>query len=148
MLKPYQLSLISLLVVTSTVSLSVAAGERVWKDRTGNFSIKAELVGVSIDSVQLRRHDGQVITVPIKKLSEPDRRYLKALSAKKPSPVPLAEDFEIVLVRDGKPVHKLICLPNDQAEPSAVLALKEYRALVAKATGTEPVRNALPSTAA
>ncbi|QDU39613.1 hypothetical protein Mal4_39590 [Maioricimonas rarisocia] len=50
----------------------------------------------------------------------------------------------IVLVRDGTPVHNMICLPNDEADPAAVLALKEYRALVTRATGTEPVRVAEP----
>lgn len=47
---------------------------------------------------------------------------------------------EIVLVRDGKPVHNMYCLPNDEADPAAVMALKEYRALVKKATGVEPLR--------
>lgn len=51
-----------------------------------------------------------------------------------------AENLEIVLVRDGRPVHNMICLPNDEADPAAVLALKEYRAMVARATGAEPVR--------
>lgn len=55
-----------------------------------------------------------------------------------------AEKLDIVLVTNGKPVHNMICLPNDQADPAAVLALKEYRALVGKATGTEPVRVAEP----
>ena len=50
----------------------------------------------------------------------------------------------IILVKDGKPVHNMFCLPNDEAEPAAVMALKEYRALVAKATGVEPERVAEP----
>ena len=51
-----------------------------------------------------------------------------------------AERGDIVLVRDGKPVHNMICLSNDEADPAAVLALKEYRLLVKKATGVEPLR--------
>lgn len=53
-------------------------------------------------------------------------------------------EAEIALVRNGRPVHNMFCLPNDQAAPAAVLALKEYRALVKKATGVEPVRVAEP----
>lgn len=53
---------------------------------------------------------------------------------------PPAENLNIILVKDGRPVHNMICLPNSEADPAAVLALKEYRALVKKATGTEPVR--------
>ena len=57
---------------------------------------------------------------------------------------PPAENLDIELVRDGKPLHNMICLPNDEADPAAVLALKEYRALVKRATGVEPVRVAEP----
>ena len=54
----------------------------------------------------------------------------------------------IELVRDGKPIHHMYCLPNDQADPAAVMALKQYRELVAKATGNEPIRveSPVPST--
>lgn len=55
-----------------------------------------------------------------------------------------SQTANIVLVKDGMPVHNMICLPNDEADPAAVLALKEYRALVAKATGTEPARVSEP----
>ena len=51
-----------------------------------------------------------------------------------------AEQHDIVLVKEGTPVHNMICLPNDEADPAAVLALKEYRSLVKKATGNEPLR--------
>ena len=55
-------------------------------------------------------------------------------------PEPTDENISIVLVRNGKPVHNMFCLPNDEADPAAVLALKEYRELTTRATGTEPVR--------
>ncbi len=51
-----------------------------------------------------------------------------------------AENLEIALVRGGQPIHHMYCLPNDEADPAAVLALKEYRTLVTKATGREPIR--------
>ena len=85
-----------------------------------------------------------MISVPINKLSDVDRRYLQSLRTAKPTPKLPTESFDIVLVRDGKPVHNMICLPNDEADPAAVLALKEYRTLVKKATGVEPVRVAEP----
>ncbi len=46
----------------------------------------------------------------------------------------------VILVKDGKPVHNMVCLPNDEADPAAVMALKEYRELVKRSTGAEPVR--------
>lgn len=51
-----------------------------------------------------------------------------------------AENLDIVLVKDGKPLHNMFCLPNDEADPTAVVALKEWRDLVKKATGQEPLR--------
>ena len=59
-------------------------------------------------------------------------------------PLPPKENLDIVLVKDGKPLHSMICLPNDEADPAAVMALKEYRALVKKATGVEPLRLSEP----
>ncbi len=54
-------------------------------------------------------------------------------------PLP-TENLDIVLVKDGKPVHNMICLPNKEADPAAVMALKEWRDLVKRATGVEPMR--------
>ena len=69
------------------------------------------------------------------------------VSTPQPEPQPEAvpaENLSIQLVKDGRPLHNMYCLPNDEADPAAVMALKEYRALVAKATGTEPLRVAEP----
>lgn len=50
-----------------------SAGLRTWSDATGQYKIEAELISVSADSVQLKRKDGKVITVPLAKLSQQDR---------------------------------------------------------------------------
>ncbi|MCA9137927.1 MAG: DUF4838 domain-containing protein [Planctomycetales bacterium] len=57
----------------------------------------------------------------------------------------MAQESTIALVEAGKPIHNMICLPNDQADPAAVLALKEYRQLVARSTGHEPIRVEAPT---
>lgn len=62
----------------------------------------------------------------------------------KPIAPTVSEDLDIALVKNGKPVHNMICLDNDNADPAAVLALKEYRALIKRATGVEPLRVAEP----
>jgi PelA/Pel-15E family pectate lyase len=46
---------------------------RKWTDQSGQFSVRAEFVEISGDTARLRREDGEVISVPIGKLSEPDR---------------------------------------------------------------------------
>ena len=53
---------------------------REWKDNTGKFSVEAELVKAQEDSVLLKRTDGVVIKVPLRRLSRADLRYLESLS--------------------------------------------------------------------
>lgn len=49
---------------------------RTWSDATGKFRIEAELVKVADGKVELRRKDGQNVTVPLDKLSKDDQDYL------------------------------------------------------------------------
>ncbi len=51
--------------------------ERLWKDSSGSFEIKATLVAKNANSVSLKKSDGELITVPIEKLSSRDRAYVK-----------------------------------------------------------------------
>lgn len=56
-----------------------AAGEvRTWKDKSGKFSIRAELVESDGTTVKLKRADGKVISVPVDRLSDQDRQFLEA----------------------------------------------------------------------
>lgn len=52
---------------------------RLWTDNTGKFSIEAELVEVKQDSVVLKKASGSTVNVPLSRLSDADREYLKAL---------------------------------------------------------------------
>ena len=71
---------------------AAAASARQWTDRSGGYSVEAELVKVEDGRVHLRKPDGQIITVPRDRLSEVDQRYLKSWSPdareKEPSPAP------------------------------------------------------------
>ncbi|GEM_PF-2280094 len=49
---------------------------RSWLDASGKFVIQAELASFDGTSVQLKTPDGQVLTVPVERLSEADRQYL------------------------------------------------------------------------
>jgi len=58
---------------------------RTWQDDTGLFSIEATLEQIVGDAVRLKRaDDGRVITLPISRLSEADRRYIASLAAQNP----------------------------------------------------------------
>ena len=52
---------------------------RTWTDNSKEFSVEAALVDVKLDTVVLRKMDGAVITVPIARLSEADRKYVASL---------------------------------------------------------------------
>jgi mono/diheme cytochrome c family protein len=66
---------------------------REWRDATGQFKVEAELVAVRDGKVYLEKTDGNVVSVPLEKLSRADRDYLKSLDSPAPkssSPTPAA----------------------------------------------------------
>ncbi len=54
---------------------------RVWTDSTGKYSIEADLIAFNETTVVLQRADRQLGHVPIEKLSQADRDYLKGKEA-------------------------------------------------------------------
>ena len=50
---------------------------REWKDATGKYRIKAELVAVRRDKVVLERESGEIISVPLSQLCQEDQDFLK-----------------------------------------------------------------------
>jgi len=80
---PRSLYLAAPLSIICVVCIALTAlGEmRTWTDVSGKHTIEAELVSLAGDKVKLRREDGQEITLPLARLSEDDRAYLKLLAA-------------------------------------------------------------------
>jgi S1-C subfamily serine protease len=67
----------------STVAASTAKSSdfRTWSDKSGKYKLEAQLVAKVDDKVVLKRHDnGDIITLPIDKLSPADQDFLKANS--------------------------------------------------------------------
>ncbi len=60
---------------------------RTWTDITGKHKVQAELVAVAQEdgTVQLRKPNGNVVTVPLEKLSQEDQAFLKRQALKKPA---------------------------------------------------------------
>jgi outer membrane protein assembly factor BamB len=50
--------------------------ERAWTDKTGKYKINAEFAGLEEGQVSLRKQDGEVVKVPLDKLSDADRRWV------------------------------------------------------------------------
>jgi hypothetical protein len=69
--------------LTSGLTGNATGGSSVreWSDVTGKFHVTAELVGVKDGNAQLKTSDGNVISVPVAKLSAKDQEAVKKLPA-------------------------------------------------------------------
>lgn len=56
---------------------------RSWKSRDGKFKIEASLAGVEDGNVRLKKANGKIISVPLKKLGDKDQEYIKRVESKK-----------------------------------------------------------------
>ena len=72
----FSISTLIFLVVGTGIAAAPPATRR-WTDHTGEFSTDAELVEVKQDNVALRKASGSTVTVPLARLSDADREYLK-----------------------------------------------------------------------
>lgn len=70
-------SLALVLVATSVAAESPAM--RRWTDKSGKFSTDAEFVEIKQDRVVLKKANGKTVAVPLDRLSDVDREYLKTL---------------------------------------------------------------------
>jgi hypothetical protein len=63
------------------ITSPIAAGAREWSDATGQYKLEADLIAFDDERVVLKRQDGELGAVEIKKLSEADREYLNSKDA-------------------------------------------------------------------
>ncbi|TWU09922.1 putative serine protease HhoA precursor [Allorhodopirellula heiligendammensis] len=69
-------SISALALLLGCIVSACAAGEpRLWSDRTGKFSVHAEMVHLENGKVRLRKLDGSVIDVPLDQLSPSDQQH-------------------------------------------------------------------------
>jgi hypothetical protein len=59
---------------------SIGSAVREWSDVKGKFHVKAELVGVKDGKVQLKTADGDILSVPLEKLSAVDQDVVKKMT--------------------------------------------------------------------
>jgi len=72
-----------LALVSGIVSPRAWAETRTWSDASGKYRIEAELVYAGDGNVRLKKTDGRVVTVPLSKLSDADRRFVRDWLAEK-----------------------------------------------------------------
>ncbi len=63
------------------VSMVPASFARDWTDATGKYTIEAELIGFDSTTVVVKKKDGDMVAVPIERLSEADQKYLESKEA-------------------------------------------------------------------
>ncbi|NQT17555.1 MAG: DUF4838 domain-containing protein [Planctomycetes bacterium] len=102
-------------------------GARTWTDKSGQFSVEAELVEVRDDKVHLRRGDGTVVAVPTDRLSDRDRRYLASLKPAEPG------GGGLTLIKDGAPTSLIVT--NGRPKDHITLAVTELREHLRLMTG-------------
>ncbi|KAM0750457.1 hypothetical protein T439DRAFT_357080 [Meredithblackwellia eburnea MCA 4105] len=54
---------------------------RTWKDRSGQFKVDAEFLGITGNKIRLHKTNGVTIEVPIEKMSSEDKAFLKRLTS-------------------------------------------------------------------
>ena len=67
-------------LIMAVFVLTVALARK-WIDSTGEYTVEAEFVDFKDGKIQLRKANGNVVAVPIEKLSESDRAFVKSASA-------------------------------------------------------------------
>ncbi|GAA5968784.1 hypothetical protein JCM11641_000732 [Rhodosporidiobolus odoratus] len=58
-----------------------AAKTRVWKDRTGQFKVEAEFLGLNANKIRLHKTNGVIIEVPLDKMSHEDTAYIREVTS-------------------------------------------------------------------
>jgi hypothetical protein len=86
----------------------VAAGEvRKWNDNTGKHAIEAEFIELSETTVQLKRADGKVISVPMDRLALDDQVFaLRSARLSEAAPPPLSPQGRAIVTRLVKQVRQ------------------------------------------
>ena len=81
--RPYRWQKWLLCAVAAAMALPVAAEARPrkWTDRSGRFSVRADLIEVKDDQVVLKRPDGKTISVPLERLSRPDQDFVVGIKS-------------------------------------------------------------------
>ncbi len=114
---------------------------RTWRDAAGKFSIEAKLIDVQADTVRLLKTSGDTIQVPLSKLSEKDREYIKnAASTKSASSSDSDNPFATPSPDKIAPVQATFSLQSvTPSQDVADLPAQGTTTLLPKSTDCEPL---------
>ncbi|MGA2257530.1 MAG: SUMF1/EgtB/PvdO family nonheme iron enzyme [Thermoguttaceae bacterium] len=143
-----QVCIVALVVLAAIGSLALAIAQepsthqlRTWTDSTGKYTIQAEFVDSKDGKVRLKKQDGKEVTIPVEKLSDADREFVRQQSKGKPvlesAPKKLAVDLgggvnlEMVLI----PAGEFMMGSRESAEATAAFFNKPFGEDLLKADG-------------
>ena len=106
-------------IVLGVVAIRFVDG-REWSDASGKFRVQAELVAVRNGKVILEKQDGEIISVPLDKLSLKDQEFLKTRSEKKPPADSSDKD-------SAKTVTKGVTPPTEVSADGLALAKQTHK---------------------
>lgn len=106
-------------LVGLSLLLAATASARKWTSSDGKFTIEAELVEFANGAVKLKKEDGKEITVPLQKLSLPDRKFV--MTPKKAGPS---------YTKDVRPYLDKYCLScHNATNPKGAYDVSSYGSL-------------------
>lgn len=138
---------LGLTLFAGTLASFAAGNERLWTDADGEFTVMAELVRVERGNVVLRREDGQEVSVPLGKLSDRDRAFIRtqrqkssAAAPKQDGPAQTAEDFYSELRSEKREAAIELLTPKAQEVVKAAKDKSPLDALPAPEEGNRTIR--------
>jgi len=67
---------LTLALIGALSTTSLAAAPRRWTDKTGRYTVQAELIDHGSDEITLKKADGKTVRVAVSDLSRQDQLYL------------------------------------------------------------------------
>jgi hypothetical protein len=122
------MALVAIVCLSAATSVAWQSKMRTWTDASGRFSIDAELVDVGEGIVRLKKADGQVISIPIEKLSQADQQFVRSQA---PSPGQGGPSSVMISELSGKPEE----LARDDGRPAGKKSFPRGHAVAFEAPG-------------
>ncbi|MEM6799480.1 MAG: thioredoxin-like domain-containing protein [Planctomycetota bacterium] len=97
-----QFTALTIAMLLGLIVGTALAETRTWKDASGRFEIEAEAVGVEGGRVRLRKADGKEITVPLERLSQEDRDYVREMEQSREAATGASDSAETPPVKELK----------------------------------------------
>lgn len=111
---------------------------RTWTDSTGKFHTEATLADYQGDVAYLKKSDGQITPLPLTKLSEADRQYIKATTPGIKTitgKVIAIADGDTLTVIEGSTAHRVRLQSIDSPEDGQEFGAESRKSLLDKVYG-------------